>query len=63
MPISTKATYLESEIGRVQEHNKPLQAEGYKPTIVIGFDGVKTKHLAISFDQLEAIKAILAKGE
>lgn len=51
--------FVESEINRIQEHNKTLRGEGYKPSIQVSFDGVKTKNLAVSFEQLEQIKNLL----
>lgn len=53
--------YVESEIQRIQEHNKPLQSEGFKANITVSFDGEKTKNLALTWEQLEAIKQILIK--
>lgn len=53
--------FIESEIQRIQEHNKPLQSEGYKANISVSFDGEKTKHIALTWEQLEAIKQILIK--
>lgn len=53
--------FVESEIQRIQEHNKPLQAEGFKASMVVSFDGEKTKHIALTWEQLEAIKQILTK--
>lgn len=53
--------YIESEIQRIQEHNKPLQAEGFKANITVSFDGERTKTLSVTWEQLEAIKQILIK--
>lgn len=52
-------TYYDSEIASL---NLP-QPENYKPTIVVyGVDGLKTKHLGISYAQLEEIRQVLNKG-
>ena len=52
-------TYYDKQIASL---NLP-QPERYQPTVVIyGLDGSKTKHMSITYAQLEQIRQILNKG-
>lgn len=47
---------------RVDKEGMELVSEGYKPTIEISFNGVTTKHLNITPEQVEKIRQVLIEG-
>ena len=55
--------YATQQIDRLSESasSQKAKAEGYKPSIKVGFDGQTTQFMGLSWDQLDRIKAILGE--